>query len=382
MTSVGAAASLPTPDHAARRARVRARLETAGVERLLVTGAANVRYLTGFTGSSGQVLVDAASPGDDRLITDGRYRERAAIEAPGIGVVIHRDAAAVALDAAGEGVDAAVPSRVGHLGVESEHLSWAAGERFVLRAREAGVVLVPTRGVVEAERLVKDDAEIARLARACAITELAMAWLFEEVVAAGRTERALAVALERRFGDLGADGVGFASIVASGPNSAVPHHDPGDRPLADGDLLTVDCGAVVDGYHADCTRTVAIGGIGAEHGRIHEVVCQAQQAGRAAVQAGVSAGEVDAAAREVIAAAGFAAAFVHGTGHGVGLEIHEAPAVARKASATLQPGVALTVEPGIYLPGSGGVRIEDTLVVVADAPARALTDAPRHLRVL
>jgi Xaa-Pro aminopeptidase len=346
-------------------------LTEAGADLLLVTDPLNVRYLSGFTGTNGQVVV-AARPGDDRLITDDRYEARAAHESPELTCTLSRDAVGVAL----------VLGRDGTLAVEAAHLSWAEGHRVQTRAEEAGVLLLPTTGLVEQPRTVKDDAEVARLARACELTQVALQWLFDEVVAIGRTERQLATALERRFVDTGADGVAFPSIVAGGPNSAIPHHAPTDRPLRHGDLLTVDCGALVDGYHADHTRTVAIGTLDPELDAVHDLVVRAQHAGREAVREGVAAGEVDAAARELIAAAGYGERFVHGTGHGVGLAIHEAPAVARGSADRLETSTALTVEPGIYLPGLGGVRIEDTIVVTADGPARTLTDTPRELRVL
>lgn len=361
------------PDTAARRARLRPALDALGLDLLLVTARPNVAYLTGFTGSNGQLLV-ARDPAGDRLITDDRYTGRAAEEAPDLEVVSSRDPGGVAIVAC-----AAEGGR--HLGVEADDLSWAAAERLQARAAERDVEVVATNDLVEPLREVKDDHEVALLARACHITTTALEELFAERLVAGATERDLAVWLERRFVDLGADGVAFASIVASGPNGAVPHHAPTGRPLRSGDLVTVDCGAEVAGYHADCTRTVAVGSATGELTLVHEVVVAAQAAGRAAAVVGATAGDVDAAARAVIDDAGYGAGFVHGTGHGVGLEIHEAPAVARGSAATLVAGTALTVEPGVYLPGTGGVRIEDTIVVTADGAPRVLTDTPRSLRV-
>ena len=368
---------LPAHDHAARRERVRGELEGHGIAVLLVSDPVSVRYLSGFTGTNGQLLL-CGDPGDDRLVTDGRYTGQAAQQAPDLAVVCSRDPAAAALEA----LTGAAAADGGGLGVEAEHLSWARAYALEERIEPAGHHLVATEGLVAAHRQVKDAAEVARLARACAITEDALSWLVAEVVAAGRTERELATALERRFVDLGADGVAFPSIVASGPNGAMPHHRPGDRPLAAGELLTVDCGALVDGYHADHTRTVGIGGVDDRLAEVHALVERAQAAGRAAVLAGATGGEVDAAARTIIDAAGLREAFVHGTGHGVGLEIHEAPTVADGSADSLRAGMALTVEPGVYLPGSGGVRIEDTLVVTADGPARPLTDSPRELLIV
>ncbi len=362
------------PDTAARRARLRPALDALGLDLLLVTSPPNVAYLTGFTGSNGQLLV-ARDPTGDRLITDDRYTGRAADEAPDLEVVASRDPGGVAI------VTVAAVAGDRHLGVEADDLSWSAAERLRARADERDVEVVATSDLVEPLRVVKDDHEVALLARACRVTTTALEELFAQRLEVGATERDLAVWLERRFVDLGADGVAFPSIVASGPNGAVPHHAPTGRPLITGDLVTIDCGAAVGGYHADCTRTVAVGAATGELVAVHEVVEAAQAAGRAAAVAGATAGDVDAAARAVIDEAGYGAAFVHGTGHGVGLEIHEAPAVARGSAATLVPGTALTVEPGVYLPGIGGVRIEDTIVVTADGAPRVLTDTPRSLRV-
>ncbi|MEX2550983.1 MAG: Xaa-Pro peptidase family protein [Nitriliruptoraceae bacterium] len=368
--------SRPPHDHRGRRAAARGLVAAEGASHLLVTDPLNVRYLTGFTGSNGQCLLgpDAAA---DRLLTDPRYVERAATEAPDLERVIDRDALGAVLphvgrDAGSEGV----------LALEASHVTWRFAERTQERAGSAGVAVIGMDGPIERLRRVKDEAELARIAEACDITQRCLAWLFEETVAVGMTERRLAVLLERRFIDEGADDVGFPSIVASGPNSAIPHHEPGDREVASGDLLTVDCGASIDGYRADHTRTVAIGAVGEDLAHVHEVVCRAQSAAMAGVRVGATGGEVDAAARAVVGSAGFGQRFVHGTGHGIGLAVHEAPPVGEGSAAILAAGMVLTVEPGIYLPGIGGVRIEDTLVVTADAGGRALTDTPRALRIL
>jgi Xaa-Pro aminopeptidase len=370
-------------DHAGRRDQLRALLPEEGLGLVLVTTPANVAYLSGFTGSNGQLLI-TLDPDGDRLITDGRYEARAADEAPGLPVVLSRDPVEVALQAAtaARGTGGGGDGGAAVLGGEAGHLTWAAARDLGDRARAGGVTVEPTTGLVERLRVVKDEIEVELLRRACHLTVEALDWLVEEVVAVGRSERELAVALERRFVDLGADGVAFPSIVASGPNAAVPHHAPGDRRLQEGDLLTIDCGAKVGGYHADCTRTYAVGEVGEGLREVYALVLAAQSAGRAAAVAGATGGDVDEAAREVITAGGYGEAFVHGTGHGVGLDIHEAPAVAKGSRATLRAGTALTVEPGVYLPGIGGVRIEDTIVVTADGSPTVLTPAPRDLRVL
>jgi Xaa-Pro aminopeptidase len=366
------------PDHAARRDRVRAALAAHDADRLLVTSPPNVRYLTGFAGSNGQVIIGADGAAD-RLVTDERYAARAASEAPGLEVVLTREPFTPALSGA---TDA--------LAVEADHLTWAAAERLRVQAEEARLEVVATTGIVAALRATKDAHEVRWLERACAITTSALAELLTERAVVGATERELATWLERRFVDLGADGVAFPSIVAGGPNGAVPHHAPTDRPLDDGDLLTVDCGAEVAGYHADCTRTVAVGrgDVSGELTEVHDLVARAAAAGRAAAERGgageetepLTGGDIDAAARAVIEDAGYGDAFVHGTGHGVGLEVHEAPALARGSSSPVGVGTVLTVEPGLYLPGRGGVRIEDTLVVTADG-VRVLTELSRSIRL-
>jgi Xaa-Pro aminopeptidase len=360
---------------------VRAELASRGASHLLVTDPRNVRYLTGFTGSNGQALI-SLEPARDRLITDARYDERAAGEASGLERVLDRDPIGAVLPLVSGGGASGGGAEDRLLLVEDHDLSWEAGRDLLERAAACSVEVKGGGRLIEALRLIKDDAEIERIEQACRITQESLEWLFTEVVVPGSTERELVVRLERRFIDSGADGIAFPSIVASGPNAAIPHHEPTDRQLEPGDLLTIDCGAMIDGYHADHTRTVAIGHLDEELTRIHATVVAAQAAGIAAIGPGVVSGEVDAAARAVIAEAGLGDAFLHGTGHGVGLAIHEAPAVARGATATLRPGIVLTVEPGIYLSGLGGVRIEDTLVIAADGTARTLTDTPRELRIL
>jgi Xaa-Pro aminopeptidase len=252
--------------------------------------------------------------------------------------------------------------------------------------------LVPAGRLVEELRTVKDDAEIELLRRACAITDAAFAQLLP-LIGPGASERELAIALERAMTDHGADGVAFDTIVASGPNGAIPHHAPGARRLEPGDLVTIDCGARLGGYHADMTRTVALGEPAGWQREVYDLVAAAQRAGVAAAVPGTGVGALDAAARDLIEAAGYGGCFQHGLGHGVGLQVHEAPIIGYGRTGTLMDRVPVTVEPGIYLPGTGGVRIEDTLVVraggdAADAEAGAagcaeiLTMTTKELLVL
>ena len=356
-----------TRPYAARRGRLRT--ELAG-RWMLVTTPANVRYLSGFTGSNGQILI-GPDPDHAYLLTDHRYRHRAGTQAPELDLVLTR----APFEAAFERVDQ-------QLRVEADHLSWRQGRALEGAGKVGGTEVVATSGVVESLRSLKDDTEIATLADACRITTDAINELIHTVVSVGRTELELARWLERRFVELGADGVAFAPIIAAGPNGAAAHHEPTDRPIKAGELLTIDAGAKVDGYHADCTRTVALGHIDDERAQLYSVVAQAQAAGCTAVAAGRKAQDVDAAARQVIDTAGFNDWFVHGTGHGVGLQIHESPAISATSDEILRASMVCTIEPGIYIPGLGGVRIEDTVLVRDDRPPRVLTDLPKALEII
>jgi Xaa-Pro aminopeptidase len=351
----------------ARRDRLRARLASAGLDALLVTHLANVFYLTGFTGSAGRLLV-TADGARDVFATDGRYRAQAASEAGDLPCVVTRG-------------DDWLPGALGDrtaLGLESSTVSWD-GARNVAALLDR-VDVRPAPGHVEALRVVKDATEIATLARACALGDEAFADLLTWI-GPGSSERAVARRLERTLVDLGADERAFPSIVAAGENGARPHHRPTERLLAPGDLVKLDFGARVDGYHSDMTRMVALGEVGGDLVEVFAVVRSAQQAGLDAVRAGASGGHVDAACRSVIVEAGYGDGFVHGTGHGVGLEIHEDPRIAAGAAVTLAEGAVVTVEPGVYLPGRGGVRIEDT-VVVTEHGRTVLTTTPKDLAVV
>lgn len=358
-------------DVAGRADRVRDRFEAAEVDALLVTDLTNVRYLTGFTGSAGRLLV---TPDAMVLVTDGRYAVQAPAQVTAAGV-----AAAVEVASTASEQDAALVAAVpagARLGLEAASVTWAAQRRYA--AEPWTWALVATEGVVEAVREVKDDGEIDRLARAAALADAALATV-APLLLERPTETELGFALDTEMRRLGADGVSFETIVASGPNGARPHHRPGDRTIVEGDLVVIDFGALVDGYHSDMTRTFAVGEISATQQRMLGVVADAQAQGVAAVRAGVAAKAVDATCRDVIAAAGWADAFGHGTGHGVGLVIHEEPRVAKTSTAMLAPGHVVTVEPGVYLPEHGGVRIEDTVVVTTDG-CRPLTLAPKDPR--
>ncbi len=358
-------AQLPPMDVATRSDRLRACFEQAGIEALLVTRLPNVAYLTGFTGSAGIVLV---GPDEIVFVTDGRYAEQAAEQLATAGVPA-RIEVRVSQSAQREVMSGAAGG-YRRLGLEAHGVTWAqqrafAGEWF------PDAELVATELLVEDLRRVKEPGEVARIQAACAIADDALAVVAPRL-AERPTEREVALWLELEMRDHGASGTSFDTIVASGPNGAKPHARPSDRVIEGGEPVVIDFGCIVEGYCSDMTRTLSVGEPGPEAQRVYEVVREAQQSGRDAVSAGAECARVDKACRDVIEAAGWGDAFVHGTGHGVGLEIHEAPRVAATARDTLANGYVVTVEPGIYLPGVGGVRIEDT-VVVTDDGADALT---------
>jgi Xaa-Pro aminopeptidase len=342
---------------------------------MLVTDLVNVRYLSGFTGSNAALLIRV----DDEvpiLATDGRYLTQAAQQAPDAEVVIER-ACATHLTAA------AAAAGVRRLGFES-HVVTVDGH-VELKKAAADTKLIRAAGAVEALREVKDLGEIALLRLACESADAALA----DLVAAGglrpgRTEIEVSRDLESRMLDHGADGVSFETIVAAGPHSAIPHHRPTDSVLAAGDFVKIDFGALVAGYHSDMTRTFVLSPVAQWQLDLYDLVAAAQRAGTEALAPGVSLSHVDGVSRQVIADAGFAENFGHGLGHGVGLQIHEAPGISASSAGTLLAGSAVTVEPGVYLPGHGGVRIEDTLVVGSDdAPTpELLTRFPKELAVL
>lgn len=360
--------ALPAIDHTGRRDRLRRSLDAAEVASFVVTAPTNVRYLTGFTGSNGQVLI---LPDETVLVTDGRYEEQAGREASGVTVVVDRTWIPRVADLA-RAVD-------GRLAFESAHLDHGSATALLAAAGERSLATLATDGLVEEQRTVKDEHELAALTHACAITDATFAGLLDEV-RPGVSELALARWLERTMEDLGAEERAFRSIVASGPNSAVPHHQPSGRLLQAGELLKVDFGARYAGYHADMTRTVSLGEpADAELVEVHALVQASQAAGTAAITGATDTGVIDAACRDLLTAAGYGERFVHGTGHGVGLDIHEAPWVGSERSGSLPAGTVITVEPGVYLPGRGGVRIEDTVAVTADRSPRCLTTSPRDL---
>lgn len=364
--------------HAHRREALRELLRAADLDATLVTDLVNVRYLTGFTGSNAAVVVYAGDARADekrtRLITDGRYTTQSAQQVPELERIIERACGAA-------GVRAALGDGVRRLGFESAQVTVDA-HAGLLEVADAACELVRAPDLVQSLRVVKDDDELTALRRACGAADAALA----DLVAAGgirpgRTEREVSDDLERRMRGHGADGPSFESIVAAGPNSAIPHHRPTDAVLRTGDFVKMDFGALCDGYHSDMTRTVVLGEPADWQRELYDLVAASQAAGRAALGVDVALAGVDAASRDVIKAAGRGEEFSHGLGHGVGLQIHEAPALAATAVGRLAAGMTVTVEPGVYLAGRGGVRIEDTLVVRPHG-AELLTLTDRELLVL
>ena len=336
--------------------RLRPKLE----EPLLVSDPANVRYLTGFVSSNAALLVE---PERVRLFTDFRYAESArAIE--GVEFV----------EAKRDLYQTLSELLSGPIGFEGTSLTY---ERYA-RLHAGGVEPIARYGLVEELRAVKDEGELNSIRRAAEIADIAFERFVGEGDFVGRTEGELAWRMEQLLHDAGADGVSFSVLVASGPNAAKPHTAPGERRLEPGETVIVDWGCMVDGYASDCTRTLATGSLPDELQRAYEVCLDAQLAGLEAVRPGASGPGVDSAARDRIEAAGFGDAFGHGLGHGVGLLVHEDPRLAQESRSTLAVGNVVTVEPGIYLSGLGGIRIED-LVVVQDGEPEILTTFTKDL---
>lgn len=366
----------PTHDHAGRRDRLRDLIVSGdhAVDAFLVGDLTNVRYLTGFTGSNGAVLISASGPAGDRICTDGRYQTQVGEQAGDLEAVLARDCPPALLRVAAD-------AGARRIGFEADALTVAAHRALGADAPD-GVELVGRTGLVQGLREIKDAGEIALLRQACRIGDEALAALIDGGgLRAGATEREVARALEWEMYRHGADAVAFETIVAAGAHSAIPHHRPTHEVLADGDFVKIDFGAVFGGYHSDMTRTFVLGRAAPWQREIYELVATAQSAGRAALHPGADLRGVDAAARTVIADAGHAENYVHGLGHGVGLEIHEAPGIGKLATGTLPCGAAVTVEPGVYLPGRGGVRIEDTLVVT-DGDPELLTASDKTFTVI
>lgn len=355
-------------DHPLRRTRLVADLPGLSVDAMLITRLPNVRYLTGFTGSNAQFLITQAG---GVFLTDSRYEEQARREVPDLTRVMYHP------DFVGPFRDACRDLGANRVGFEAAGITYRTYQRL---AEIDTVELVPVGEVVERIRWVKEAGELSLIGRAQELADNAYERVTAKLVE-GVTEKAVALELEHAMRLGGADGIAFESIVAFGENAAEPHHSPKDRPLAAGDIVKLDFGCVVDGYHSDMTRTVAFGEPSAELREVYDVVLRAQQKGLEALLPGVTGAAADGAARDAIREAGYGDRFGHSLGHGVGLEVHEGPGLRRESTDVLPEGAVVTVEPGIYLPGMGGVRIEDMVVIEKDG-ARPLPRSPRELVVL
>jgi Xaa-Pro aminopeptidase len=348
---------------AARSDRLVELMAERELDSLLVTNLLNVRYLTGFTGTNGACIV---TPDERLFFTDFRYVEQAREQVPDFERI-----------EAGRDMLSDLAKRLkGRAGFDDDDLSVAA-HRKLTEAVPEGVELVPAGGLVERLRAVKDESEVAAMAAAAEISTAAYHSLRERGLA-GRTEREVAVGLVRFMEDSGAEGPSFSPIVASGAHGALPHAVPRDVEIPRDTLVVIDMGAIVDGYCSDCTRTIATGSLGDDVLEVYELVRRAQEEALGPTVAGAECRAVDAVAREIIDAAGHEEHFGHGLGHGVGLEVHEAPRLGKTAEGSLETGNAVTVEPGVYVPGQFGVRIED-LAIVTDGEPRILTGFPKGL---
>jgi Xaa-Pro aminopeptidase len=347
----------------ARAARVVELLGERELDSLLVTNLLNVRYLTGFRGTNGACIV---TPDERLFFTDFRYVEQAREQVPDFERI----------EASRDMLGDLAKRLRGRAGFDDDDVTVAAHRKLAEKVPD-GVELVPAGGLVEQLRAVKDDAEVAAMAAAAEISTAAYHSLRERGLA-GRTEREVAVGLTRFMEDSGAEAASFPPIVASGAHGALPHAVPRDVEIPHGTLVVIDIGAIVDGYCSDCTRTIATGSLGDGVLEVYELVRNAQVQSLGATVAGAECKAVDAVARELIDAAGHEAHFGHGLGHGVGLEVHEGPRLGKTAEGALETGNAVTVEPGVYVPGEVGVRIED-LVIVTEGEPRILTGFPKGL---
>ncbi|GAB6274713.1 MAG: Xaa-Pro peptidase family protein [Peptococcaceae bacterium] len=352
-----------------RCTRVREKLKKHHLEAVLVTRPENRRYLSGFTGSSGALVI---SEKEKYFLADFRYLTQLRTECPDWQVIQVKESLFTVLS------ELLAEIKVNVLGCEGDFLTY---QQFKgLQDKLAGRTLTPLSEFVEELREVKETAEIMALEKAAAITTQAFNYILNHLQA-GKTEKEISLALEFFMRSAGGSTPGFELIVASGPNSARPHGTATGKPLNKGDLVVIDLGCGYDGYYADFTRTVVLGEPTVRQKEIYQLVLKAQSAGFSALKSGIKAQEVDKEVRQVIEAHGWGENFGHSTGHGVGLAVHESPALAKDNETILKPGMVVTVEPGVYLPDWGGVRIED-MVLVEEEGCRLLTLAPKESLII
>ncbi|HEY8392059.1 MAG TPA: Xaa-Pro peptidase family protein [Capillibacterium sp.] len=357
-----------------RLAKFRQILAAENLDGFVVTSRANRRYLSGFTGSSGVLVISRA---EAVLLTDFRYLDQAAVQVEAYGFQVKKHAPGL-WETVAEEIKKYCPDGRSRWGFESEYLVEKSYRALAEQLKGCGQ-LIPTEGLVNRLRRQKSPGELEAIRKAVAITDRAWARLLPELKP-GRTEKEIAALFEFFQRELGAEGTSFPTIVASGPRSALPHGEPTDRKIEAGDLLTLDGGALYNGYCSDFTRTVVVGAEPtARQQALYDLVLKAQEAALSGMKPGMTGKEVDALAREVIAAAGYGDNFGHGLGHSLGLEIHEEPRLSPTDETVLAPGVVYTVEPGLYLTGWGGIRIEDVVVVTTDG-IENLTGSPKRLQ--
>ena len=353
-----------------RRRNLASTLAAQRLDGLVVTHLTHVLFLSGFTGDNAAMLVNKDQ--SVNLATDSRFTTQIAEEVPDIEAIIARNCAEELLSRL------TGPKRIGY---EATYVTMAELDKLQAAVGD-DITLVPVTGLIEDIRLIKDPASLEYLEQVAAISVTAWNELVEaEEIAVGMTEREVAAALEYRMRVLGSDRVSFDTIVASGANSAKPHHTASDKVIDDGDIVTVDFGAFARGFNSDMTRTVIAGHTTKFSREIYDIVLRAQQAGIEAAIPGTPVREVDKVCRDIITEAGYGDYFIHSTGHGVGLDVHEAPYASTRGEGELAPGMTLTVEPGIYIPGKGGVRIEDTVIIRSGKP-HIITDARKELTVV
>jgi Xaa-Pro aminopeptidase len=349
--------------------RLRALLADRGLDAVLIAEPNNRRYISGFTGTSGYVLVGAQL---QVFLTDFRYIEQATAQCAGFDVVDHGSSLISAL------ADCLLNSGVKSLAFEQDYLTYGEVAKYrELENKIPGLTLVPTSDLIESLRLVKEDEEVERIQRAAAIADAAFEHILG-VLRPGLTEREVALELEMFMRRQGATGPSFETIVASGWRAALPHGVASDKVIEEGDLVTLDYGAVFDGYCSDLTRTVVVGRASERQREVYGHVLAANELAVAAARPGLTGHELDAVARDYLTSHGLGEAFGHSLGHGIGLAIHEAPRVSKTGDATLTSGMVITIEPGVYLPRWGGVRIEDD-VLLTDGGCQVLTHAPKQL---
>lgn len=353
-----------------RRRALAAELASQRIDSMLITHLTHVRYLSGFSGSNAALLINKDLSA--RICTDGRYTTQVTEEVPDIEALIKRNSAQELLAQ----VDG--PRRIGF---EADYVSCVHKEALQKNCGD-DITLVPVSGVIENIRLRKDPHELDRLREVADIANSAFQELIDAgEIAAGRTEMEVAADLEYRMRLKGSERPSFDSIVASGPNSAKPHHGASSRVIQAGDIVTIDFGAHAYGYNSDTTRTVMVGHATDFAQEIYGIVLEAQLAGCAAAVPGAELVDVDRACRAVIEKSGYGDFFVHSTGHGLGLDVHEAPSAAQTGTGVLEENMTLTIEPGIYVPGQGGVRIEDSLII-KHGGAENLTKLSKDLLIL